>query len=104
MQVSDPQAKRSFELDVVAQADGETVDGKPSLLAIGEAKSSTVPRGLADIARLERLRSLLTGRANVAGARLLLFSRSGFDADVIAHARQRRDVELVDLERLYGGD
>lgn len=104
VQVSDPQAKQSFELDVVAQADGETVDGKPTLLAIGEAKASTAPRGLADIARLERLRSLLTGRANVAGARLLLFSRSGFDADVIAHARRRRHVELVDLARLYGGD
>lgn len=104
VQVSDPQAKQSFELDVVAEAEGEKVDGKPVLLAVGEAKSSAAPRKLADLARLERLRGLLAGRAEVGRARLLLFSRSGFDADVIALAGRRGDVELVDIERLYEGD
>ena len=51
-----------------------------------------------------RLRGLLAARAEVGRARLLLFSRSGFDADVITHARRRGDVELVDLARLYDGD
>ena len=104
VQVSDRQARQSFELDVVAEADGEKVDGKPVLLAIGEAKSSDAPRTFADIARLERLRGLLAARAEVGRTRLLLFSRSGFDADVITCARRRGDVELVDLARLYDGD
>jgi hypothetical protein len=104
VQASDPRAKQSFELDVVAEAEGEKVDGKPVLLAVGEAKSSAAPRKLADVARLERLRGLLAGRAEVGRARLLLFSRSGFDADVIALAGRRGDVELVDIERLYEGD
>lgn len=104
VQVSDPLAKQSFELDVVAEAEGEKVDGKPVLLAIGEAKSSDTPRSLGDVARLERLRGLLAARAEVGRTRLLLFSRSGFDAEVVALAHSRQDVDLVDLERLYEGD
>lgn len=104
VQVSDPAAKRSFELDVAVEAEGEKVDRKPVLLAIGAAKGGDAPAGLADVARLERLRGLLAARAEVGRTRLLLFSRSGFDADVAALAGRRPDLELVDLERLYDGD
>jgi len=37
-------------------------------------------------------------------ARMLLFSRSGFGSELVTAARDRCDVELVDLSRLYHGD
>ncbi len=49
-------------------------------------------------------RGLLTSRADAAGAKLLLFSLTGFDTDVVEAARSRSDIELVDLERMYEGD
>ena len=104
VQVIDPVAKHSFEIDVVAEASGEKVDEKPRLLAIGEAKSSENPRSLADLARLERLRGLLAARADVGRTRLLLFGRSGFETDLSELVRTRADVELVDLARLYEGE
>lgn len=76
----------------------------PRLLAIGEARSGERPRTMSDLARLERLRGLLSTRADASGARLLLFGRSGFEADLVAAAGCRTDVELIDLERLYEGD
>jgi hypothetical protein len=33
----------------------------------------------------------------------MLFSRSGFTADVIAASAHRPDLELIDLDRLYTG-
>ncbi len=36
--------------------------------------------------------------------KLLLFSASGFDGRLRAAARASRDVELVDLDRLYTGE
>jgi hypothetical protein len=36
--------------------------------------------------------------------RLLLFSRSGFNADLLRVVESRGDVELIDLHRLYRGD
>ncbi len=104
VQVNDPGAKQQFELDVVAEAPGEKVDGKPRLLAIGEAKASETPRTLGDLARLERIREILATRAEVGKTKLLLFGRAGFEADLTATASKRQDVELVDLARLYEGD
>ncbi len=103
VKVNDAQAKQAFEIDVVADADTR-VSGKPMLLAIGEAKGGDAVRAMGDLARLGRARSLLAGRADVSQARLLLFGRSGFAPDVIETARRRRDVELIDLQRLYEGD
>jgi len=93
--VSDTAAKRELELDVVAEHAGR-------VLAIGEAKWSESEVGLEVLARLEKKRALLGDRATK--AKLLLFARSGFEADVRRKARQRRDLELVDLERLYTGE
>lgn len=100
-QVNDPDLKQAFELDVVVE--GEQVDGEPALLAIGEAKGGESVRTLDDLRRLDRLRNLLASRADVTHAKLLLFGRSGFTPDVLDAAKGRRDVELVDLERLYEG-
>jgi hypothetical protein len=41
---------------------------------------------------------------NQPAARLLLFSRSGFDPDLVTGARRTTDVELVDMDRLYSGE
>lgn len=101
--VNDAKERAQYEIDVVAEAAGDRVLGKPRLLAIGEAKSSESPRSLADLARLDRLRGLLADRANVGRTKLLLFGRGGFDADLGREAARRQDVQLVDLERLYEG-
>lgn len=79
-------------------------DGKAVLLAIGEAKGGGAARTTGDLARLERLRGLLASRADVTRTWLLLFGRSGFAPEVVQATRGRRDVELIDLERLYEGD
>jgi hypothetical protein len=46
----------------------------------------------------------LAKRADTGQAKLLLLGRSGFEADLLAAASARVDVELIDLERLYEGD
>jgi hypothetical protein len=103
-QVNDPVMRTRFELDVVVEGPPRTGDRRPSLLAIGEAKGGPSRRSLDDLRRLERIRAQLANRAVVDRTRLLLFSRGGFAADLRAQARVRDDVELVDLDRLYGGD
>lgn len=102
-QVSDPLERRTFELDVVAL--GRRTDGADgsALLAIGEAKASATKRSLADLARLDRLRGRLGARFDVGRTKLLLFGRSGFERGLLRAAKERPDVELVDLERLYEG-
>jgi uncharacterized protein len=53
--------------------------------------------------RLEHLRGLPPGDRVGEPPRLLLFSRSGFAADLAEEAAARPDVELVGLERIYRG-
>lgn len=100
VQVNDPEQKQGFELDVAVSPPGSD----DRLLAIGEAKARTGPRTMKDIERLEHLRGLLTSRTDAAGAKLLLFSLTGFERDVIEKANGRSDIELVDLQRMYEGD
>ena len=101
-QVNDPILRQSFELDVVVE--GETDDGQPQVIAIGEAKGGTAVRSLGDIERLRRLRGALGRRADVSRAKLLLFGRSGFAPDVIRAGQSDPDIELIDLHRLYEGE
>ncbi len=104
VQVNDPIARQQFEVDVVAEAPGTKVDGIPRLLVIGEAKASETARTMANLTHLERSRGLLAGRADVGRTKLVLFGRAGFEAELLATAAKRDDVELVDLARLYEGD
>ncbi|MEZ5263429.1 MAG: hypothetical protein R2755_17075 [Acidimicrobiales bacterium] len=67
----------------------------PSVKRNGDAE----PCDVAHLERLEHARDVL----GAVGARLLLFSRSGFTRGLHAAARRRGDVELIDLERLYRG-
>ena len=101
-QVNDVEERSRVELDVVAVSGNVNAD-RPHVLAVGEAKGGSAALALVDLRKLERGRTLLAARADTADARLLLFSRSGFDPDVVDAARRRPDIELVDLDRLYGG-
>lgn len=101
--VNDPSGRVQHEVDVVALAPGQWRQAnRPTIRVLGEAKASQSPRGLPDLERLDRIRAVLTGRgADAAEAKLLLFGRNGFSADLVAAAGRRNDVELVDLDRLY---
>ena len=100
--MNDVEERSRVELDVVAVSGNVNAD-RPHVLAVGEAKGGSAALALVDLRKLERGRTLLAARADTADARLLLFSRSGFDPDVVDAARRRPDIELVDLDRLYGG-
>jgi hypothetical protein len=91
---------REHQLDLLVAA--EVTGGAPSdrtVLAIGEAKCGELITP-AHLHRLEIARAALGARA--ARARLLLVGPR-FTEDVERQAVGRYDVELVDLERLYGG-
>jgi uncharacterized protein len=74
------------------------------IIAIGEVKATGSPMGADQLIRLDHLRELLPGAGASDQVRLLLVSRSGFASALVQEARGREDVELVDLERLYGGE
>ncbi len=97
--VNDPTRKAKHELDVVA------LDDRGHALAIGEAKWREVGRvGIEELRRLEEVRSLLVARDLASeDTRLLLFAPA-FTPGLVGTADARTDVELVDLDRLYGGD
>ncbi len=104
--VNDRLGRTRLEVDVVAveSRSGGGADEHPALLLVGEAKSGTQPRGIADLRRLERARDLLAARARVDRTRLAIFAAGGFGADLRDEASRRSDVVLVDLDRLYRGD
>lgn len=101
--VADRQERKNHEIDVVGLASGQRRQSKSSqIVCIGEAKSSDRERTLHDLNRLDRMRGLLLADgADCAQARLLLFGRSGFAPSLTSAARERNDVELVDLTRIY---
>lgn len=99
-QVNDPAGRSRAEVDVVGIRAGDS----PEVGLLGEAKFSTAPVDVGVLGRLERAQDLLAKHATVSqDAKLALFSASGFDRALLAAARGREDVELVDLERLYAG-
>jgi uncharacterized protein len=102
--VNDPAGRARHQVDVVGLAVGERRQAKhPRVVVLGEAKSASQPRRIADVERLDRIRALLVARGvRAEGARLALFGRSGFDAELRRLARRRADVVLVDLATLYG--
>lgn len=101
--VNDQRARAQHEVDVVATARSRT--GATRVIAIGEAKHTNRQRAVADLDRLERVRTLLTGRGQASVAtRLLLFSAAGFDRKLQEVAAARDDLELIDLDRMYNGE
>lgn len=103
--VNDRAGRSQVDIDVVALATGQRRQaGNATVRVLGEAKASSTQRGIEDLTRLDRARALLVSRGVDAGsARLLIFGRSGFDADLAAAARGRTDVELIDMDRLWAG-
>lgn len=87
------------QLDVVVAADDGDVPSRRTITAIGEAKSGERLTSR-HLHRLERCRAALGRRAG--DAKLLLFG-SELATDVVDAAASRSDVELIDLDRLYGG-
>lgn len=91
---------KDIQLDVLAAVDeGGQPPAERPVLAVGEANAGETV-GPTHLRRLEDARDALGSRA--AHARLLLFA-TAFHADLSATAAERSDVELIDLERLYGG-
>ncbi|GII79489.1 ATPase AAA [Sphaerisporangium rufum] len=93
--------RQGHELDVVVTE--VTSFAADRITAIGEVKSTVAPIGTAELERLEHLRGLLPSAKIGALPKLLLFSRSGFTADLTRLATTRHDVELIPLARLYTG-
>ena len=100
--VHDRTARTGHEVDVavVGVADG---DGKPPLLAIGEAKWNDT-MGIAHIERLRHIRDLIaqSGRYDTRRTRLLCFSGAGFNDKAHTTAASTGDIRLVGLDQLYG--
>ncbi|MBE3199738.1 ATP-binding protein [Frankia sp. CH37] len=103
--VSDPSARASHQLDVVAFGFDEDDQGHERLLAIGEAKWGET-MGLAHVDRLRRIRELLSaqGRPGADTARLVCFSAAGFGESLVTAAAQSPDVLLVGPSDLYTGN
>jgi AAA+ ATPase superfamily predicted ATPase len=100
--VSDPQARKTAELDVAAfgRDDGD----RDVLLAIGEAKWQEVI-SVSHLNRLEHIRELLVakGEPGARTARLLLFGGAGFSDALVQRAEADPSVQLIGLDRLYYG-
>jgi hypothetical protein len=100
-QVNDPAGRSQVEVDVV----GISAGGSTQVGLLGEAKFRTEHVGTGVLERLERARDLLATRVPMAPTvKLVVFSASGFDRALRIAARERGDVELVDLDRLYTGE
>ncbi|MFB9238572.1 ATP-binding protein, partial [Plantactinospora siamensis] len=99
--VRDPQERMGYEVDVAAV--GIADDGRPPLLAIGEAKWNDM-MGLGHLERLRLVRELIgrAGRYDTSHTKLLCFSGSGFNDRLRGAAETAGDVLLVDPPMLYG--
>lgn len=93
--------KTPYQLDIMVAEGGAGVEpADRRVLAIGEAKAGETV-GLSRLRHLERARAALGPHA--ASAQLLLFAPA-FAGDLRRTAATRSDTELIDLERLYGGE
>ncbi|HEV2372954.1 MAG TPA: ATP-binding protein [Streptosporangiaceae bacterium] len=98
--VNDPERKTAHQIDVVVFGNDDS--GQRTLLAIGEAKWAE-PLGAGHLARLQRVRELLTrnGQPGAWTARLLCFG-SVSPSEQLRRAAAAGDVRLVGLDDLYG--
>jgi AAA+ ATPase superfamily predicted ATPase len=102
--VSDPSARASHQLDVVAFGYDDD-QRQERLLLIGEAKWGDI-MGVAHLDRLRRIRDLLSaqGRPGAATARLGCFSAAGFSQQLVVAAGDAPDITLVGPADLYAAD
>jgi len=101
--VNDPGAQSQHELDVVALHRGRREKTTGAKIAVlGEAKATNRGRTLSDLHRLDQIRALLAGRGfDMSTTQLALFSRQGFDQNLVAEVEKRPDAHLIDLSELY---
>ena len=101
--VSDPEARKTVEVDVAAFGRGDDND-RDVLLAIGEAKWQEV-MSVSHLRRLEHIRELLVakGEPGARSTRLLLFGGAGFSDALVHRATADSSVQLIGLDRLYYG-
>ncbi|MGC5015962.1 ATP-binding protein [Streptosporangium sp. DT93] len=98
--VNDRSGRARHEIDVIAL---DRRSGRATVGLIGEAKATVVRRGPSDLERLDRLKETLGDQGHdVTNAKLAIFSLEGFHPDLVAIARRRGDVLLVDLPSLLG--
>ena len=109
VQINDRNRRRSFELGVAVPSAEPLEKVGPrqqiGVQAIGEAKATRLDT--ADLARLDRIADLLRAQKRISPSptlKYLLFSLEGFASELVDAAQRRPEVELVDLDRLYGGD
>ncbi|NKY53682.1 ATP-binding protein [Nocardia vermiculata] len=94
--IQDNPGRCKHEIDVLAMESGR-------ITLVGEAKATLARRGIPDLDRLDHITALLANTGHSASETVrALFSRSGFTADLERLAASRPDVELIDLNRLYG--
>lgn len=106
LQVNDRDRRRAFELDIAAAVEptGNGSAHPVEVQCIGEAKAARLD--IPDLARLDRIAAQLGAHKRISPApnvKRLLFSLDGFTPELAAARRQRPDVELVGLDRLYAG-
>ncbi len=92
---------RVLQLDLLAT----TADhrGRKRVCAVGEVKSGQDRVGAGQLERLDFAIDLLDPKVVDESPKRLLISRSGFTRQLEQTASHRRDVELIDLPRLYSG-
>jgi uncharacterized protein len=93
--------RSSHELDVVAAE--VQPSGADRIIAIGEVKSTAKQVDVDAVRRLDHIREFLPTNKIQRPPALLLFSRSGFTKELHGFAAGRADVQLIGLDRLYGG-
>lgn len=93
--------RSAHELDVVAAE--VRPSGPDRIIAIGEVKSTAKPVGVDAMRRLDHIRGMLPAGKIDGPPALLLFARSGFTKELRSVAESRADVQLIGLDRLYGG-
>lgn len=90
---------RDHEVDLVVARDDGIRPADRSVAVLGEAKSGE-EIGSGHLARLEHIRAAMGDRATDAALYLV---GPRFSPSLVKSASSRRDVELVDLDRLYYG-
>lgn len=93
--------RATHEIDLVVQ--DARAGRRDRIVAIGDVKARERPAGVDALERLDHLRARLPAAHVTTPPRLILVSAGGFSQALQRDARQRGDVELVDLERLYAG-
>ena len=98
--VNDRSGKAKHEIDVLGL---DRTSNRASIALIGEAKATLARRTVADLDRLDQIKTLLTEQSHdTSRARIALFATAGFHQDVLDTARRRGDVLLADLNTIFG--